>query len=71
MNRSGSHTVRTQTMKIIYLLWTPASGPLRGTAGQGNFFIFLSLIRRGGVPSGGSSNHKQEESGDNLRIMAE
>jgi len=39
-------------MKIIYLLWTPASGPLRGTAGQGNFFILLSLIRRGGVPSG-------------------
>ncbi len=40
-------------IKISYLRWFPASGPLRGTAGQGGFSTFPSLIRRTGSPFGG------------------
>ena len=36
--------------------WSPASGPLRGTAGHGRFQeYFLIQIRRGGVPSGAAA----------------
>jgi len=42
--------------------------------GAGKFFLnfFKSPIRRGGVRlRGGGSHHKREESGDNLRIIAD
>ena len=40
--------------KIHYLGGLPASGPLRGTAGKRES-QFLSLIRRGGAPSGAAA----------------
>jgi len=40
-------------MKPLFFMRPPASGPLRGTAGQEVFKkCFQLLIRRGGVPSG-------------------
>ncbi len=52
--------VLTKTMKIIQYTKDPASGPLRGTAGE-EFLIFLSLIRRGGAPSGAAAFIVPEE----------
>ena len=43
-----------QCTKKMWIL--PASGPLRGTAGQGTKeHHYLFLIRRGGVPSGAAA----------------
>ncbi len=42
-------------MKIVkksHIRESPASGPLRGTAGQITVFFIRGLIRRGGAPSG-------------------
>jgi hypothetical protein len=43
------------------LRWTPASGPLRGTAGKEVNCIFQLLIRRGGAPSGAAGFIVTEE----------
>ena len=35
-----NHVVHSRNMKIFFTRLTPASGPLRGTAGQGLFLNF-------------------------------
>ena len=60
-------------MKIARIRWILASGPLRGTAGREIFFKFFLVSNppRGRPFGGGGNHHKREESGDNLRIIAD
>jgi hypothetical protein len=58
LNRFISHP-ETGTMKIVkksHIRESPASGPLRGTAGQITVFFIRRLIRRGGAPSGAAAS---------------
>jgi hypothetical protein len=41
---------------MIFTIDPPASGPLRGTVGQGVLIFFNFLIRRGGVLSAAAAN---------------
>ena len=43
--------IRTRLMKIVFIRLTPASGPLRGTAGQEGFSMCKSRKPPLGVPS--------------------
>jgi hypothetical protein len=52
--------VLTKTMKIMQYTKDPASGPLFRHGGRG-VFIFLSLIRREGAPSGAAAFIVTEE----------
>ena len=61
--------VHTRTMKIVPLRRTPASGPLRGTAGR-EFFKFLFTGPLRGRPVGGGSNHRIQN-GNNPRFISE
>jgi hypothetical protein len=47
-NRHEPDRDHSGTMKIDEFRESPASGPLRGTAGQGDFSIFRHINNRGG-----------------------
>jgi hypothetical protein len=51
MNES-SHPMHEKSLKVHIWDGSPPQGLSLGTAGQGGFSSFPSLIRRGGVPSG-------------------
>ncbi len=56
----------SEPKKSIIFMREPASGPLRGTAGRGDFFIFI-LQSAAGAPRRGRrhSSHLYEMSGNN------